>query len=917
MDRDLLRSKYGLEQLVLLSDPIATERAKGFTMLPHPFVESLPFLIFKLTPEGAISYPNVWAQRYLGLHEGNVDVPWRQFVINEDAASVDCALGKLDRAMPHIGIDVRLVRHDGEVRWHTLHLQHVMDGNSRARSSFVSVAAIDVHRCKHAWQLHEESETRLRSALDAADVGEWEWNLQTKQARLSGIVRGLYGLDQTQQEVPLELLSNKLTSDEKERFSREVYAAIAHGGPLDIEFPVSPAPRETRWLRMRARATGQSSMLGVAFDVSAARGDTAKLRQSERRYRELARTAGALVWSADAQGKLYPLDEEWVSFTGLSYQQLTGHGWLVLVHPADRQMVSESWDQALRIRAPREADFRMRRHDGVYRFMHAKAVPLFDENGAFEEWFGTNVDVTEQRQASATSETRSIRLAVATRAASITLITLDLQRYVFSVERPIVTNGPGEVPPATIEIPYDVAMARVHAEDRPAIEAGIRRLTEHLVDSMHFEARVMFPDGEHWMTGSAALYEADVDYSGAFIVASLSDISERKRLEITLRDADRRKDEFLAMLAHELRNPLAPLRTAVALLQRRSGNSEPDSLITLMDRQISHLTRLVDDLLEVSRITQGRIALKHEPLLIGTVVYGAAEAVAAKVNERQQTLTIDVPKETVWVCADATRMAQILVNVLNNSCKYTPPGGSIVIRVIGHSRDVVVEIEDTGAGIAPDLLPHIFELFSQGERTLDRAEGGLGIGLSLVRKLVEMHDGTINIRSPGPGKGTTVTLCFPRFDRTEQLTLRRETQVETHSPHRPLRPLRILIVDDNRDAADSLAEMCEVEGHQTCVCYGPHEALRRSTAFGPDVALLDIGLPEMDGYELATRLRNKGQKIPALIAITGYGQADDRLKAQSAGFDHHFVKPVDIDALMRVLDSLSDGEDARRSGEGT
>jgi PAS domain S-box-containing protein len=885
-------------------------------MLPPPVIESLPLLVFTLTREAVISNANAWTQRYFGLPEGSAAVPSHQFVAPEDVARVDCALRKLEPATPNIDIDARLMRHDGQARWHALHLQLAMDDDARAGSSCVSVVAVDVDRCKRACELHQACATRLLSALTAADIGEWEWDLETRQARLSSIACQLYGLDQTQQTVPLEAIWNKVTSDEKERFSKEVSAAIAHGDRLDIEFPVCAIPNVTRWLRMRAHATGPSSMVGVAFDVSSARCITAKLRKSERRYRELARAAGALVWSADARGKLDPLDEEWVSFTGVPYQQLAGHGWLDVVHPADRQMISESWDQALRARAPREASFRMRRHDGDYRFMHVKAVPLFDDNGAFEEWFGTTVDITEQRQTSAVSETRSVRLAVAMQAASIIIVTLDLQRYVFSVETPSSTNHLGKAPPSTTEIPYDVAMARVHAEDRAVIEAGIRRLIEHIDDSMHFEARVTLADGEHWMTGSAALHEADVNYSGAFVVASLSDISERKRLEITLRDADKRKDEFLAMLAHELRNPLAPLRTAVALQQRRTGNDYPDGLIALMDRQISHLTRLVDDLLEVSRITQGRIALKREPLLMGTVVYGAAEAVAAKVNERQQTLTIDIPRETVWVCADATRMAQILVNILNNACKYTPPAGSIAIRVIGYPEDVAVEIEDTGAGIAPDLLPHIFELFSQGERTLDRAEGGLGIGLSLVRKLVEMHRGTVHIDSAGPGQGTAVTLTFPRFYPPEQLAPRGETSVEANRPNAPQRLLRILIVDDNRDAADSLSEICQAEGHRTCVSYEPHEALARAAAFGPNVALLDIGLPEMDGYELARRLRGKGQKIPALVAITGYGQTEDRLKAQSAGFDHHFVKPVSIDALLRVLDSVGHDEAATPSGEG-
>jgi CheY-like chemotaxis protein/anti-sigma regulatory factor (Ser/Thr protein kinase) len=267
------------------------------------------------------------------------------------------------------------------------------------------------------------------------------------------------------------------------------------------------------------------------------------------------------------------------------------------------------------------------------------------------------------------------------------------------------------------------------------------------------------------------------------------------------------------------------------------------------------------------------------------------------IEERRQTLTIDVPKEAAWVCGDSTRLAQILVNVLNNSVKYTPSGGRIELSADVDDSNVTIVVRDDGAGISKDVLPHIYELFTQGERTIDRSKGGLGIGLSLVRKLVELHAGSINVDSDGPGTGTTVTMRFPRL-RHEGPVL--QTNPQTGDAARA--PLNIIIVDDNQDAADSLGLLCEEEGHHTCVCYGSHDALERVTAFSPDVALLDIGLPEMDGYELAGRLRAKGRKVPLLVAITGYGQADDRLRAQAAGFDHHFVKPVDISALLKLLE---------------
>jgi CheY-like chemotaxis protein len=274
------------------------------------------------------------------------------------------------------------------------------------------------------------------------------------------------------------------------------------------------------------------------------------------------------------------------------------------------------------------------------------------------------------------------------------------------------------------------------------------------------------------------------------------------------------------------------------------------------------------------------------------------------VEGRQQRLEVSVPTGMTWVYGDPTRLSQILVNILNNASKYTPEGGRIAAGVRADEDQVTITIEDTGTGISADLLPNVFELFSQGERTLDRSNGGLGIGLSLVKKLVEMHDGKISVQSPGPGMGTTVTVRLPR-----------PHQHERHPAHPPLMTpaiasltghagLRILIVDDNRDAADSLALLCESETHTTQVAYTSYEAISLAQNFLPDVALLDIGLPDIDGYELATRLRHKGAKVPLLIAITGYGQAEDRLRAQVAGFDYHFVKPVNLEDLLNLLSTL-------------
>jgi len=868
-------------------------------------VDSLSVLLLTVDQDGAVTHQNEGARRFFGPAAHTDAVLLRQLVCPADVPALDDAIASLGPACPEHAVYARLLRLDGEPMWHRLCLQCVEN-----RASAFTVIGVDVDECKHAAEVQAENEARLLSAFEAADLGAWEWDLEAGVAWITPVLARLYGIEGDPVKVPLRLLWDKVPPEDRQRFLVSIDDALAKGGPFELEFPVSPCSGTVRWLRMRAHVTRQAQtgaqrVFGITSDVSEIRAAAASLTLSERRYRELARSSGALVWSANRDGEMQPIDGDWEAFTGLPPERLVGHAWMELVHPDDKAELSAKWGEALRELGVRDASFRMRRADGAYRIMLARAVPLCDERGGLYEWFGTTIDVTEQRHAQAISEARNLRLAVAMEAASIIIVTLDLEKYLFSIEGASTSAplNPGSTTATTLT--YDEAMARVHTDDRGMLEVGIRQLRASRKNAIHFEVRIHLSGEEHWMHGSAVMQRGQ-DGRADVIVASLSDVSERKRMEIALRDADKRKDEFLAMLAHELRNPLAPLRTVVSLLRRGASAGDPEPLIASMERQISHMTRLVDDLLEVSRITQGRIVLQREPLLIGGVVYGAAESVAQQVDENKQTMTIDVPRETVWVCGDTTRMAQIVINVLHNACKYTPAGGEIRVRVSADAAQVHIVVEDTGAGIAADLLPRIFDLFSQGERTLDRSKGGLGIGLSLVRKLVEMHEGSIRIESQGPGSGTTVTMSFPRLNSPDDV-------VPTIVGKMPLRParngLRILIVDDNRDAADSLSLVCQSEGHVTRACYGPNEALEQYVAFGADVALLDIGLPGMNGYELAKHLRVKGHKSPVLVAITGYGQAEDRLKAQAAGFDHHFVKPVDIDALLSLLATCDSRDD--------
>jgi PAS domain S-box-containing protein len=865
----------------------------------------LPSFVWHAAPDGRIEYVNPWTCSYLGLAaEALRGMHWKAFVHPDDMAPVIDSWGTMQRGATLQAVDVRIRRADGLYRWHTLHLQVIRDdGGSIVQAIGV---AIDIHRCKHAWELYETSERRLQAAFEGARLGAWEWDTETGVVRMTSQLTRIYDFPASTESATPDELWRQIPFDYQPRFQAELAKALNDRHPFQIDYPIVAANGSWRWLRMRGETeyTEESELrrvYGVTFDISEQRESDERLAMSERRYRALVEATTALVWSADANGDILLSDSQWERFTGRPPESHAGAGWFDAVHPDDREEARRQWTRSVMMQTPHDLTFRMRRHDGVYRMVRAYAAPLYDESGRLQEWFGTTTDVTEQYEAKAAIEERNLRLTVAMDAANMTIMSLDLATWTLSWEGGLASASPCQ----ERTLSYEAALNRVNVEDRAGLDTFLTHLAGGQETGFQFEFRLLLDGRERWMHGSALLHRT-VQGHPLRIIGSLIDITDRKRMELMLRETDRRKDEFLAMLAHELRNPLAPLRTAIALIQK-TGPADPQvqDLVGLMRRQVDHMTRIVDDLLEVSRITQGHITLKQEPIFVGSAVYGAVESVADMVESRQQRLDVSVPAGMMWVYGDATRLSQILVNILNNASKYTPEGGRIATDVQADEDLVTITIEDTGTGISADLLPNVFELFSQGERTLDRSNGGLGIGLSLVKKLVEMHDGTISVQSPGPGLGTTVTVCLPRLHQHERHP--GHSVLPTAPVKAPLTGhagLRILIVDDNRDAADSLALLCESETHTTCVAYTSHEAISLAQNFLPEVALLDIGLPDIDGYELATRLRHKGMKAPVLIAVTGYGQAEDRLRAQAAGFDYHFVKPVNLEDLLGLISTL-------------
>ena len=376
------------------------------------------------------------------------------------------------------------------------------------------------------------------------------------------------------------------------------------------------------------------------------------------------------------------------------------------------------------------------------------------------------------------------------------------------------------------------------------------------------------------------------------------DLTTRRKVE-ELQRTERQMNEFLGMLAHELRNPLAPIRSALDIAARK-----PDDLETaawaraIIDRQAEHLSRLVDDLLDVSRITRGKVKLRLQPTDLGATIAHVVDAFTPAAAERRHTIAVDVPSAPLTAAADPTRVAQILSNVLGNAIKYTPDGGHINVDAKASDEMVSIAVTDTGIGMGADLIPRIFDLFVQGERGLDRREGGLGVGLTVARRLTELLGGTLTASSAGPGLGSRFMLELPMLHSVEAEPATTDTRAEA----RPVRRKRVLIIEDNVDVADSLAALVGILGHDASVLRDGRDALRVAPGAPPDVVLLDIGLPGMDGFEVARRLRSFPELVATrLIACTGYGREDDVRKIREAGFERHFMKPVGAAQLETLL----------------
>jgi signal transduction histidine kinase len=522
--------------------------------------------------------------------------------------------------------------------------------------------------------------------------------------------------------------------------------------------------------------------------------------------------------------------------------------------------------------------------------------PLVDEAGAVQGVFCEGFDFTGTMQTYLELQRTQAWLQEGLQAAHMVAFEWDLAagqvRYSPNA-RQVLGYADGE--PAA-------GLGTVHLDDLPALEAAIEHARKTR-GSYHLVLRRFRPDtgAVLWTDTRGQVYAGD-EHRAEYMRGVIIDVTERVRTEQALREANLRKDEFLAMLAHELRNPLAPIANGSALLMRSAGNVDAVRRTSeLIERQVRHMSELVDDLLDVSRVTRGLIEIERSLVDLQGVVQHALEQARPLLEARQHTVTVETPPGTVVVLGDRTRLVQVLVNLLTNAAKYTPPRGTIVLRLARTATHATMSVEDNGAGIEPALLPNVFDLFTQGERTPDRSQGGLGIGLALVKAIVGLHEGRAWAESQGKGRGSRFAIELPLAPAAQE-----QAAAPGPGDGAAVPVLRILVTDDNVDAAESLALLLQFEGHDVRVCYSGAQALAAVERFTPQACILDVGLPDMTGLELARRLREHPELQHALfIALTGYGQPHDRAASAAAGFDHHLVKPVEPVALNALLASFS------------
>ena len=617
------------------------------------------------------------------------------------------------------------------------------------------------------------------------------------------------------------------------------------------------------------------------------------LRESEMRFRRLADTMPQLVWTATAEGVVDYYNTQVKRYSGIRQAADGSWSWHPILHPDDMERTRQAWAQATATADSYECEHRVRMADGTFRWHLSRARRVGPPEAL--QWFGTATDIHELKLAQERLRESEQRFKImANTAPAMLWITNEhhqctfLSRgwYDFTGQRSGDGLGTGW-------------LDAVHAEDRPRTrEAYFAAVERH--EQFLLEFRLRSADGGYRWTIDAG--RPRFDESGTFVgfIGSVFDVHERKQAEEALRDADRRKDDFLAVLAHELRNPLAPLRNGLEVLRRAPPDSDSaHNAREMMERQVDQMVHLIDDLLDTSRIARGKFELHRTTVDLVQATRQALETSRPLLDAAGHRLRVEMPEQPLPVHADPVRIAQVLTNLLNNAAHYTDPGGSVAVRVRPVGDEALVEVEDDGVGIPGDMLEQVFEPFVQLETSIRRGrQNGLGLGLALARSIVDLHGGSIRASAGRHGRGSLFTVRLPMSDATGGAVDDRASV----DGRKRVSGLRVLVVDDNRDAAESLGMLLGLMGHEVRLAHDGAQALRTATDHPPDIVFLDIGMPGMDGYEVARRLGSlPGRSAMSVVALSGYGQAADRRRSAEVGFDAHLVKPAEIGAIEALI----------------
>lgn len=662
-----------------------------------------------------------------------------------------------------------------KVVWLSTAVAHI--GFSRKGLARFSYVTDNITRRKLAEEQLREGEQQLAMALNAGQLGFWDWNIQTGAVVFGGHWGRMLGYAEDEIEPHVRSWERLLHPDEVEQVSATLNAHLAGQTEFyECEHRLRHKDGSWRWILDRGQVVARDAQgkplraIGTHADVTERHRAEERLSESESFYRQTLESIPGTSFTCSPEGGCDYISHHWIEFTGVPLDQQLGYGWVMMIHPDDRKPTMDAWQAALQNRSDYDLNFRVRRHDGAYKWFKVRTSPIRDAAGKVVRWFGAAINVDE------------------------------------------------------------------------------------LV-----------------------------------------------RAEENLREADRRKDEFLAMLAHELRNPLAPILNAVEVLRlTQHGDASVAAVHDVIERQVRHLVHLVDDLLDVSRVSTGKIQLRRGPLNLCDSAVQAAEMYRPVMVERGQQLDIQLPDEPVMIDGDPTRIAQVIGNLLSNASKYSDRGDRIELSV---ARDAdpaspfaSVRVRDNGQGIEPAALNNLFDLFYQAEHTLERSQGGLGLGLSLVRSLVHMHGGSVRASSAGRGHGSEFVVRLPLL-----ATPPASAASPSGAGVRAATPLRTLVVDDNLDSASSMAMLLRLKGHEVHTAHDGEEAVQLATHLRPDLILLDLGLPKMNGYEACRAMRSAGMHDTIIVAMTGYGQAEDRRKSEEASFNAHLVKPVNLTDILSLL----------------